>query len=76
MARKEGKEPTGPNARVRATQSESMASEPSEADVRMRSYWRFLKRGGTHGMDFDDWLEAEEELKRNTTHGARHSPIR
>ena len=40
-----------------------MASEPSEADVRMRAYWRFLQRGGTHGMDFDDWLDAEGGLK-------------
>ena len=63
--RNERRESAGPNARARATQSESMASEPSEADVRMRAYWRFLERGRTHGMDFDDWLEAEEELKRS-----------
>lgn len=47
-----------------AIRSESMASEPSEADIRMRAYWRFLQRGETHGMDFDDWLEAEGELKK------------
>jgi hypothetical protein len=49
----------GPNLR-----SESMASEPSEEDIRMRAYRRYLERGGGDGQDFDDWLEAERELKR------------
>ena len=40
-----------------------MASEPSEEDIRMRAYHRYLERGGGHGMAFDDWLEAERELK-------------
>jgi len=48
-----------------ALTSESMGSEPSEEDIRMRAYHRYLERGGTHGGDFDDWLEAEREL-RNT----------
>jgi hypothetical protein len=43
--------------------SQSMASEPTEADIRMRAYQRYLERGGGHGQDFDDWLEAERELK-------------
>ena len=44
--------------------SRSMGSEPSEEDIRMRAYQRYLQRGGDHGMDFEDWLEAERELKR------------
>jgi len=44
-------------------ESRSMASEPSEEDIRMRAYHRYLERGGGHGMDFEDWLEAERELK-------------
>ncbi len=43
--------------------SQSMSSEPSEDDIRMRAYQRYLERGGGHGQDFDDWLEAERELK-------------
>jgi len=43
--------------------SQSMASEPSEEDIRMRAYHRYLERGGGHGMDFEDWLEAERELR-------------
>jgi len=45
------------------TMSVSMGSEPSEEDVRNRAYQRFLERGGGHGNDFEDWLEAERELK-------------
>jgi Protein of unknown function (DUF2934) len=45
------------------TMSVSMASEPSEEDIRNRAYHRFLERGGGHGSDFEDWLEAERELK-------------
>jgi hypothetical protein len=44
-------------------ESMSMGSEPSEEDIRMRAYQRYLERGGGHGMDFEDWLEAERELK-------------
>jgi DUF2934 family protein len=43
--------------------SESMGSEPSEHDIRMRAYHRYLERGGGHGMEFQDWLDAERDLK-------------
>jgi hypothetical protein len=46
------------------TESESMASEPSEEEIRLRAYHRFLRRGGEHGGHFDDWIEAENELKK------------
>ena len=36
---------------------------PSENDIRLRAYHRYLERGGRHGMDFQDWLEAERELR-------------
>jgi Protein of unknown function (DUF2934) len=45
-------------------ESMSMGSDPSEEDIRMRAYHRYLERGGGHGTDFEDWLEAERELKR------------
>ena len=47
-----------------ALRSESMASEPSTEDIRLRAYHRYLERGGSHGQHFDDWIEAERELKR------------
>ena len=33
-------------------------------DIRRRAYQRYLERGGNHGQHFDDWLEAEKELKK------------
>jgi len=37
--------------------------EPTEDDIRNRAYHRYLERGGSHGGDFDDWVEAEKDLK-------------
>ena len=39
------------------------AVEITEDDIRTRAYHRYLERGGSHGADFDDWLQAERELK-------------
>jgi hypothetical protein len=46
-----------------STSSRSMGSEPSDEDIRMRAYQRYLERGGDHGMDFEDWLAAERDLR-------------
>jgi hypothetical protein len=43
--------------------SSSMSSEPNEEDIRLRAYHRYVERGGGHGQDYEDWLEAERELK-------------
>jgi hypothetical protein len=32
--------------------------------VRNRAYEIYEQRGGEHGHDWDDWLEAERELKK------------
>jgi hypothetical protein len=37
--------------------------EPTEDDIRQRAYERYLERGGGHGTDFEDWLEAEREIR-------------
>ena len=52
-----------PRYEERATSSSSMGSEPSEEDIRMRAYHRYLERGAGDGMAFEDWLEAERELR-------------
>jgi DUF2934 family protein len=39
------------------------AWQPSEEEIRVRAYHRFLERGGVHGRAFEDWVEAERELK-------------
>jgi hypothetical protein len=48
----------------RASLSEpARTDEPSADDIRRRAYERYLERGGEHGQHFDDWFEAERELK-------------
>ena len=36
-------------------------------DIASRAYDLFLSRGGQHGRDIDDWLEAERQLTSNGT---------
>ena len=45
-------------------QYQSTPPEPSEQEIRVRAYHRYLDRGAFDGADFDDWLQAEMELKK------------
>lgn len=38
-------------------------ASPTPGEIAEAAYHRYLKRGGQHGQDFDDWLEAERALK-------------
>jgi len=49
---------------VQPPHGEVLPIEPSEDEIRARAYQRYIARGGQHGGDFDDWLQAEEELRR------------
>ncbi len=40
------------------------AAIPSEDEVRLNGYYRWVESGHTHGHDVADWLNAEEELYR------------
>lgn len=42
-----------------------VVSGPSEHEIRIRAYHRYLERGGSHGAEFDDWLEAERDLRQS-----------
>jgi hypothetical protein len=35
--------------------------------IAKRAYEIYQNRGGSHGADLDDWLEAERQLKRGPT---------
>lgn len=35
---------------------------PANREIAARAYELFLLRGGSHGSDVDDWLQAEREL--------------
>jgi hypothetical protein len=73
MAKRTPASPTG-SPRKRATSKKPNGAadtpvatltppEPSEEDIRIRAYHRYLERGASQGRDFDDWLEAEKDLK-------------
>ena len=36
---------------------------PSRGEIRKRAFEIHIERGGIHGCDLDDWLQAEHELK-------------
>ena len=46
-----------------AMQSGVEGHETTEDDIRRRAYERYVERGGGHGTDFEDWLEAEREVR-------------
>lgn len=37
--------------------------DPSHDEIAEAAYQRYLSRGGSHGSDFDDWVEAERQLR-------------
>jgi hypothetical protein len=67
--------PPEPRSLVAATTSEevqlAVASDlstpaprsPTRDEIEAAAYRRYLNRGGSDGQDFDDWLEAERELR-------------
>ena len=38
------------------------SSSPSYDEIAQAAYQRYLERGGGHGRDFEDWVEAERQL--------------
>jgi len=55
----------------RTGQAVSSLRRPSQEEIRRRAFAIHIERGGIHGCDLDDWLQAEWELesparKRNT----------
>jgi hypothetical protein len=39
------------------------ATTPTFEQIAEAAYRRYLQRGGQHGHDFDDWIDAERELR-------------
>ena len=40
-----------------------LAAVPTEDDIRLDAYFRWVREDRTHGHDLDDWLSAERELE-------------
>ena len=41
----------------------SATTAPTYEEIAEAAYHRYLARGGQHGRDFDDWLDAERSLR-------------
>jgi hypothetical protein len=46
-----------------APDGRAKSREPSDEEIRMRAYHRYVERGRSDGRDFEDWLYAEQELR-------------
>ena len=55
------------------TRSEDTPSGLSREEIAKRAYEIHLRRGGTHGHDLDDWLQAEIELREAAESPKRQS---
>jgi hypothetical protein len=42
---------------------------PSPTEIRQRAFEIHIERGGIHGCDLDDWMQAERELLEKHTKG-------
>ena len=48
---------------VQSDIAENKHNGPSPQEIRQRAFEIHIERGGIHGCDLDDWLQAERELK-------------
>jgi hypothetical protein len=44
-------------------EQEGSKSAPTPQQIRERAFEIHIERGGIHGMDLDDWMQAERELQ-------------
>jgi len=46
-----------------ATKEQSTKNAPTPEEIRKRAFEIHIERGGIHGCDLDDWMQAERELQ-------------
>jgi hypothetical protein len=52
---------------ISAATSEDAPHSLTYDEIAEEAYLRYLRRGGGDGQDFDDWVEAERELRVRRT---------
>ena len=62
-ARPGAAEANAPDDRSASMSSEEQGGEPTEEEIRYRAYLLYIERGAGDGMDFEDWVRAERELR-------------
>jgi Protein of unknown function (DUF2934) len=45
------------------TKGQSTKNAPTPEEIRKRAFEIHIERGGIHGCDLDDWMQAERELQ-------------
>jgi hypothetical protein len=48
--------------RLRVTEQGTNKHGPTAEEIRARAFEIHIERGGIHGCDLEDWLQAEREL--------------
>jgi DUF2934 family protein len=62
-AKSKSADQTGGVATLEKIVPEALDRHPSDDDIRVRAYFRYLERGGAPGDSFDDWAEAKKDLE-------------
>ncbi len=47
----------------RTAEKDAAKDAPAPEEIRQRAFEIHIERGGIHGYDLDDWLQAERELQ-------------
>ena len=63
MKKRVRKPATKTPARRAAKTAAPRKAEPTPDQIRSRAYEIFLRRGGAHGHEWEDWITAERELR-------------
>lgn len=46
---------------------------PTPEEIRQRAFEIHIERGGIHGCDLDDWVQAERELQQKHRNNEKYS---
>ncbi len=76
MERRRRKNPPAETTPLSEDRGRSSAAAPrtSYDSIAQRAYRRFEQRGGEHGRDVEDWLEAERECSDDVGKDPRETP--
>jgi hypothetical protein len=44
------------------SQPQTASGAPAREEIELRAHQIYVERGGAHGQDVEDWLQAEREL--------------
>ena len=50
------------NNPTETSQPETASGVPMREEIELRAYQIYIERGGAHGQDVEDWLQAQREL--------------